>query len=309
MRAHKPSRQARLRGSTRRAPSVIPGWEWMCRSCKRARSLWLAHRFEESVQLFEKAVQKYPQNLVALVDASRALGARFEIAKAETMLESAQQTRRERPETSASCGPELSNDLQAGKGHPLLRTGIGDNEADSRLPTRTSCPLRAPPSCGRGLRSDRRLPSCCAGLSPRRLCSKPGLLRRMKRPCRRRGPFQKLAADDQAHPLVSRPGLDRNCPKTGSGGRLRRRHGCDAQLQSDPEEGGNPLLRESEALQQHLRNLAESLTREHFQRWLAAGQAFAPRKLAVLTSFPRSGTTLLEQVLDSHPGLVSSGRT
>ena len=28
--------------------------------------------------------------------------------------------------------------------------------------------------------------------------------------------------------------------------------------------------------------------------------------MAVLASFPRSGTTLLEQVLDSHPGLVSS---
>jgi len=31
-----------------------------------------------------------------------------------------------------------------------------------------------------------------------------------------------------------------------------------------------------------------------------------PRKAAVLTSFPRSGTTLLEQVLDSHSRVVSS---
>ena len=46
-----------------------------------------------------------------------------------------------------------------------------------------------------------------------------------------------------------------------------------------------PLLQESEALQKHLRSLAESLTREHFERWTAAGKAFATRKLAVLASF------------------------
>jgi len=66
------------------------------------------------------------------------------------------------------------------------------------------------------------------------------------------------------------------------------------------------VLRESETLQRQLRNLAESLTPAHFQRWVEAGKAFPHQKMAVLASFPRSGTTLLEQVLDSHSGLVSS---
>ena len=56
----------------------------------------------------------------------------------------------------------------------------------------------------------------------------------------------------------------------------------------------------------HLRGLAASLTADHFQRWLEAGRALPAKKTSVLTSFPRSGTTLLEQVLDSHSGLVSS---
>jgi hypothetical protein len=66
------------------------------------------------------------------------------------------------------------------------------------------------------------------------------------------------------------------------------------------------LLKESEGLQLHLSKLAESLTPAHWQRWVDAGKAFPPQRMAVLASFPRSGTTLLEQVLDSHPGLVSS---
>jgi hypothetical protein len=59
-------------------------------------------------------------------------------------------------------------------------------------------------------------------------------------------------------------------------------------------------------LQSHLHKLAGTLTPGHFQRWIEAGRAFLPQKMAVLAGFPRSGTTLLEQVLDSHPGLVSS---
>jgi tetratricopeptide (TPR) repeat protein len=50
-----------------------------------------------------------------------------------------------------------------------------------------------------------------------------------------------------------------------------------------------------------------STSAEHFQRWSQHREMFKPlgRGLALLTSHPRSGTTLLEQVLDSHPQLVS----
>jgi len=43
------------------------------------------------------------------------------------------------------------------------------------------------------------------------------------------------------------------------------------------------------------------------ERWSAAGPQLPPaRRLALLCGHPRSGTTLLEQVLDSHPDLVSA---
>src|SRR5204863_4492431 len=56
----------------------------------------------------------------------------------------------------------------------------------------------------------------------------------------------------------------------------------------------------------HLRALANSLSADHFQRWREQGRAFPEQALAVLSGFPRSGTTLLEQLLDSHTGLISS---
>jgi tetratricopeptide (TPR) repeat protein len=51
-----------------------------------------------------------------------------------------------------------------------------------------------------------------------------------------------------------------------------------------------------------------TITPEHCERWNAARDEFdpLPGRMALLTSHPRSGTTLLEQVLDSHPGVISA---
>jgi tetratricopeptide (TPR) repeat protein len=55
-----------------------------------------------------------------------------------------------------------------------------------------------------------------------------------------------------------------------------------------------------------LTELIDSITRANFVRWREELKDIAPARAALLTGFPRSGTTLLEQVLDAHPDLVSS---
>src|SRR6266853_5895582 len=80
-------RQAGLISPAQKGPNVIPGLGVDVPELRRARGLWQINRFDEALVLFEKAVRKYPQNLVALVDASRALGARFEITRAEAILD------------------------------------------------------------------------------------------------------------------------------------------------------------------------------------------------------------------------------
>jgi len=132
------------------------------------------------------------------------------------------------------------------------------------------------------------------------------LLRRLKDVTGAEMLFRKLALNEQAHALV------RAQAWAEMANMLDQLGDYDAAMQSMlkckalliPDE--TRLLRESEALQRHLNNLTQSLTREHFRKWAEAGKVFALREMAVLASFPRSGTTLLEQVLDSHPGLVSS---
>src|SRR5882762_9768187 len=86
-RNYKILRQADFIPTSEKSTVIIPGLGVDVPELQQARALWQINRFDDSVRLFETAVHKYPQNLVALVDASRALGARFEITKAETMLD------------------------------------------------------------------------------------------------------------------------------------------------------------------------------------------------------------------------------
>jgi len=62
----------------------------------------------------------------------------------------------------------------------------------------------------------------------------------------------------------------------------------------------------SEKVHAQMREMIATITPHDFRRWQEQGRRFVPQRAALLTGFPRSGTTLLEQVLDAHPDLVSS---
>lgn len=51
--------------------------------------------------------------------------------------------------------------------------------------------------------------------------------------------------------------------------------------------------------------MLNDLTQEEFATWQTHDCSTPPRKFALLTGFPRSGTTLLEQLLDAHHDIVS----
>ena len=65
------------------------------------------------------------------------------------------------------------------------------------------------------------------------------------------------------------------------------------------------ILREKQA---HLKEMQQSASEQAVQRWRKAGTTDLqpPRKLALLCGHARSGTTLLEYVIDAHPGVVSA---
>jgi hypothetical protein len=65
-------------------------------------------------------------------------------------------------------------------------------------------------------------------------------------------------------------------------------------------------LRQSQIIRRQSERMLETITAQHFERWRERLQHVPRLRVALLTGHPRSGTTLIEQALDSHPELVSS---
>lgn len=62
----------------------------------------------------------------------------------------------------------------------------------------------------------------------------------------------------------------------------------------------------SEKVHDCMKELIAGVVRDDFRRWRDEAAMLPPVRTALLTGFPRSGTTLLEQVLDAHPDVASS---
>ena len=298
-------RHAGLVSQAHRPPSVIPGLGVDAPELQQARRLWKLNRFDEALALFEKAVHQYPQNLVALVDASRALGARFEISRAEAMLDRMVKLGAHNPQLMHLAGQSYRMIFRPEKAIQCFERVVAMTKGipDAQLELAVLYERRHRVAEAYSLIEE------CLHAEPDYLEAalfKARLLRRLKDAAGAEAIFRKLAENNEAHPFVRCQAwteiaqkLDRDGDYDGA---------MTAMLQAKQfllaEEG--PVLKQSEALQGVFQKLAQTLTAAHWQRWVEAGKAFPPKKMAVLASFPRSGTTLLEQVLDSHPGLVSS---
>jgi tetratricopeptide (TPR) repeat protein len=71
-----------------------------------------------------------------------------------------------------------------------------------------------------------------------------------------------------------------------------------------------PHIANARRVRTQLKELRDKITPSILAGWHNASSELAPkRRLALLCGHPRSGTTLLEQVLDSHPDIVSAEET
>lgn len=289
----------------RKPPVIISGLGVDVPELQRARALWGLNRLDEALQLFEEAVRKYPQNLVALVDASRALGARFEIRRAESMLDRLMKLGAHQPEILHLAGQSYRMIFRQERAmecfERVLRMTKGVPDAYLELAILYERRHRLDEALG--------LIEDCLRADPDYLEAqlfKARLLRRVKDDRGADSIFRALSADDHALPEIRAQAWaeiaqahDRHEEYDDA---MRAMLRCKELLLA--KEGA--VFRHAESVMGHLRALVDGLTRSHLERWRTQASDFPARNMAVLTGFPRSGTTLLEQVLDSHSGVVSS---
>jgi len=294
-------RRSSRRDAAATAPSLGPDLPEL----RQARALWQLNRFDDSLALFDRAVRKCPNNSLALVDASRAFGSRFEISRAEELLDRLIHLNGKSPDVLHLAGQSYRMIFRPDKAMDCFRRALatGQHLTDTRLELALLCERRHKLEEALGFIEE------CLHRDPDYYAAeliKARLLRRMKGEESAESILRNLAERDAVHPQIRAQAwaeiaqlLDRQAAFDEAMSAMLR---CKELLMSEEA----PFRRESEVVLRHLGNLAQAVTKEHFRKWTDEAREFAPRKNAVLCSFPRSGTTLLEQVLDSHSGLVSS---
>jgi thioredoxin-like negative regulator of GroEL len=304
-RAGKHSRATVNFGHERAKPVLIPGLGVDVPELRQARALWQIHRFDEALALFEAATRKYPQNLVALVDATRALGARFEIRRAEDLLKKLRKLGGNRPDILHLVGQTYRMIFRPQEAIECFEKVIA---ATSEIPDAF---LELAVLYERRHLVEEALASIekCLRAAPDYFEAhlfKARILRRHGLHAESEALFRSLATGPQSPPAVRAQAWAELAQKLDREGDYKAAMETMLKSKAILREGEAAVLREAEGMIGHLHQLSSALTKTHFQRWADLGTQFPAAKTAVLAGFPRSGTTLLEQVLDSHSGLVSS---
>src|SRR5262245_11054249 len=185
----------------RQQPNIIPGLGVDVPELRQARALWGMNRFDEALDLFESTVRKYPQNLVALVDACRALGARFEITRAEAILDRLMKLGANNPKLLHLAGQSYRMIFRPDKAIACFQRVVSMTKEipDAQLELAVLYERRHRLNEAYALIED------CLRAAPDYLEAeffRAGLLRRMKDEAAAEAVLQKLSANEQADPLV-----------------------------------------------------------------------------------------------------------
>ncbi|MCC7373732.1 MAG: sulfotransferase [Verrucomicrobiales bacterium] len=283
----------------------IPGLGTDLPELQRARALWQSNRFEESLHEFENAARHHPQNLVALIDGSRALGARFEIARAEAMLGKLLKLAGSRPDILHLAGQSYRMIFRPNEAVECFERVLAQTRdlPDAYLELAVLYERR------HRLEEAHRLIEDCLRAAPdyaEARFFRARLLRRLKQEDAADEQLRRLTTESGVHPLVQAQAWAEIAQAQDRVGDYRTAMETMLRCKAILGRYEEPSRRESEFVLEHLTRLSEEVTAEHYQKWARQAQDHPRSRTAVLTSFPRSGTTLLEQVLDAHSQLVSS---
>jgi thioredoxin-like negative regulator of GroEL len=276
---------------------------------REAEEAWGAQDYQRSISLIEQATHKEPFNPRPVLDLARAYGHRYDFAAAERYLEKAVQISKDRARVLGEAGQvclqfeniEMALDYfqraarKKGVSINVLVTLADMYIRDKRLE-------EAAELAGRAAQMERKDP---------RVLLVDGMLRRA------RGAIPEAASSFRE--LLANP-------QAGASERIRALYELAGILDSEGkyDEAMMALLEAKALLRPHMgpqaavlglmqrraKEMEQSITTAVMDRWRADAERLPPlRRIALLCGHPRSGTTLLEQVLDAHSDVTSAEET
>lgn len=277
------------------------------RMLQSAAEAWNRREFAEAIELMQRARRLDPANVRLLLDLGGLMGKRYDYAGAQENFERAIRLTGNKAETIFAAGQkarEFGN-------YELARTYF------SRAVEGRDAPLAAYVQLAE-VHERLRQTDAARDIIERALQRLPGaapaLLVRARLD-RQAGRIQEAEAELRA--LIPKAAPDVRAGAWYELGALLDREGryddamaafleAKAVLRPDAANQSARLR----VMRDRLRQLRESLTPEIIGRWVGqSSELQPPRRIALLCGHPRSGTTLLEQVLDSHDQMISAEET
>jgi tetratricopeptide (TPR) repeat protein len=295
--------------TTMKAHRLIPQGS-LARLLQSAAEAWNRHDYDQSVEILERANRMAPANPGILLDLGRVHGMRYDYDAAKECFDRAARLAPHKSEALAMAGIHCRDFMRFEMARHYFELATREPKASpdtfaklAELYERFRLLEEAGEAVDRALQLD---PNCALAMLVRT---------RLDRLTGKLEPAEKLArsflADSNPNTWSTRIRgwyelgaiLDRQ-------GRYDEAMTAFLEAKAMIRPNAGQFIAGQRMAQQRLREAEADISPELLRQWSAsAGDPPAARRLAFLCGHPRSGTTLLEQVLDSHPDAISAEET
>ena len=274
---------------------------------KRARTLWARDRHDEALELFARCAREHPKNPYALTDAARVHGQWFEFEAMEDYVARLLDLSANRNQNRLQAGMTYRMNYRPQKAIEHLRPAASSKETAFLAALELAViyerlgDLEQTQDFARGaLRIVRRSPEATLVLS--RALNRQG----------QSDEAQRLLAGISARP-ASPISPDTLAAALALRARIHEQRGQYTEAFSLAEQSNRTLRPLAKHLPpkatdktDEITKLFDTLTRRHVEQLLAWSDSKQRAKVCLMTSYPRSGATLLESMLGAHPDVVAA---
>ena len=276
---------------------------------REAEEAWGQQDYQKSISLIEQATRKEPYNPILLLDLARAHGKRYDYPAAERCIEKAVQISKDRAHTLAEAAQiclQFDNiDMAVGYLQRASRkkgVSIGALTTLADIYTRDKRLDEAAELIAGAAQLDRKDPL---------VLLEEAMLKRLRgNIAEAESLLRELLAIPAAAALVRNRALYELAAILDGKGRYDDAMAALLEAKAIMRPHVGPYAATLQHMQNRAKEMEQTITTAVLDRWRTDADKLQPlRRIALLCGHPRSGTTLLEQVLDAHRDITSAEET